>query len=83
MLSKIFSFLFQRSAQEERVAQYVVREHRRGRPLKEILEDHYVVNRLQSPSQRARLLDRPEVVRAFGDDDIAAQRASLTSASSS
>ena len=46
----MFSFLFQRSAGEERVAQYVIREHDRGRPLAEILEDKYVVNRLQSPS---------------------------------
>ena len=57
-LKDIFSFLFQRSAGEERVAQYVVREHDRGRALSEILEDRYVVNRLQSPEQRARLLDR-------------------------
>ena len=32
------------------------------RPLAEILEDKYVVNRLPSPEQRARLLDRPEIV---------------------
>jgi hypothetical protein len=62
----LFSFLFQRSAQEERVAQYVVREHDRGRPLSEILEDKYVVNRLPSAEQRARLLDRPEVLHAVG-----------------
>ena len=49
-LKDIFSFLFQSSAQEERVAQYVVREHDRGRPLKEILEDKYVVNRLEEKS---------------------------------
>ena len=54
-LKDIFSFLFQRSTSEERVAQYVIREHDRGRPLSEILEDRYVVNRLQSPEQRARL----------------------------
>ena len=54
----LFSFLFQRSSGEERVAQYVIREHDRGRPLAEIMEDRYVLNRLQSPEQRARLLDR-------------------------
>ena len=37
----IFSSLFQRSSGEERVAQYVIREHDRGRPLAEILEDRY------------------------------------------
>ena len=49
----LFSFLFQRSGAEERVAQYVIREHERGRALAEILEDKYVVNRLPSPAQRA------------------------------
>ena len=33
MLGKLFSFLFQRTTKEERVADYVVREHARGRPL--------------------------------------------------
>lgn len=79
MLSGLFSFLFQRSAKEERVAQYLLREHRRGRPLREILADHYVVNRLETAEQRSRLLDRPEVVHAFGEDDVAAQRAGLSS----
>ena len=35
----LFSFLFQRSSAEERVAAYVIREHDRGRNLAEILED--------------------------------------------
>jgi hypothetical protein len=61
-----FSFLGSRSSQEDRLAAYVVREHARGgRSLEEILEDPYVVNRT-TPSQRARLLDRPEVVHAIG-----------------
>jgi hypothetical protein len=74
VLSKLFSFLFQSSTKEERVAQYVIREHGRGRSLREILEDHYVVNRL-TPDQRARLLDRPEIVHAFGEDIVADTRA--------
>lgn len=78
-LKDIFSFLFQRSAGEDRVAQYVVREHDRGRALSEILEDRYVVNRLQSPEQRARLLDRPEVIQAVGGDMAEAAKASLSS----
>jgi hypothetical protein len=72
----MFSFLFQRSAQEERVAQYVVREHDRGRTLAEILEDKYVVNRL-SPEQRKRLLDRPEIVQAVGRDTADAAKAAV------
>lgn len=72
----MFSFLFQRSAQEERVAQYVVREHDRGRTLADILEDKYVVNRL-SPEQRKRLLDRPEIVQAVGRDTADAAKAAV------
>jgi hypothetical protein len=74
----MFSFLFQRSAGEERVAQYVIREHDRGRPLAEIMEDRYVVNRLQSPEQRARLLDRPEILQAVGGDMVEAAKATVT-----
>jgi len=71
-----FSFLFQRSSQEERLAQYVIREHDRGRSLSEILDDRYLLNRT-TPQQRERLLDRPEVIRAIGDDTIASAKASL------
>lgn len=78
-LKDLFSFLFARSTQEERVAQYVIREHDRGRALSEILEDKYVVNRLQSPQQRARLLDRPEILQAVGGDMVEAAKASIGS----
>jgi hypothetical protein len=71
-----FSFLSTRSRGEERMAEYVIREHHRGRPLEEILLDHYVTNRY-SPEQIRRLLDRPEVVHALGDDLIAAARTDL------
>jgi hypothetical protein len=63
-----FSFLGTRSRNETRMVEYVIREHRRGRPLHEILEDHYVTNRF-SPEQVKRLLDRPEVVHALGDGE--------------
>ncbi len=65
-----FSFLGSRSQTEERMAQYVIREHHRGRPLEEILEDHYVTNRC-TPEQVRRLLDRPDVIRALGQDVVA------------
>jgi hypothetical protein len=68
-IGRLFSFLFQRSSAEERVAAYVIREHDRGRDLSEILDDRYVQNRL-TPDQRARLLDRPEVIKAIGKDTI-------------
>ena len=70
-----FSFLFTRSSNEERVAAYIIREHERGRPLAEILEDPYVRNRT-TPQERERLLDRPELIRAIGDDVIASVRGS-------
>jgi hypothetical protein len=76
MLRNPFSFLFARSSQEDRVAAYVVREHERGRSLTEILEDPYVRNRLTA-QQRSRLLDRPDVIRAVGDDTVEVARDSL------
>jgi hypothetical protein len=60
-----FSFLFTRSSTEERVAAYLIREHERGRRLDEILEDPYVRNRT-TERERARLLERPEVIEALG-----------------
>jgi hypothetical protein len=75
-LRDIFSFLFQRSAAEERVAVYVIREHERGRDLAEIMEDRYVQNRL-TPEQRTRLLDRPEVVKAIGEDTVEGVRTTI------
>ena len=73
-----FSFLFTRSSNEERLAQYVIREHRRGRGLEEILQDNYIQNRA-TPSQIARLLDRPDVVHALGEDVAASARESVSS----
>jgi len=68
-----FSFLGSRSQTEERMAQYVIREHHRGRPLSEILDDHYVTNRC-TPEQVKRLLDRPEVLHALGEDVVSAAK---------
>jgi hypothetical protein len=72
----LFSFLSTGSQAEERMAQYIIREHHRGRPLAEILNDHYVTNRV-SPEQVKRLLDRPEVVRELGEDLVADSRSGL------
>lgn len=76
IFKNLFSFLFQRSTAEDRAAAYVIREHDRGRALSEILEDRYVKNRL-SAEQRARLLDRPEIIHAIGGDMIEAARAGV------
>ena len=73
----LFSFLGARSTQEDRIAAYVIREHDRGRSLDDILDDPYVRNRC-SPNEVARLLDRPDVIKAIGDD-IAEAKAGLPS----
>ena len=69
-----FSFLFTGSSHEDRVAAYVIREHERGRSLAEILDDPYVRNRC-TPLEVERLLDRPELIRALGDDVVSGVRA--------
>jgi hypothetical protein len=74
-----FSFLFTRSQSEDRIAQYVIREHHRGRPLNEILEDNYVRNRCTG-EQVQRLLDRPEIVQAIGDDLVEQTRSARSRA---
>ena len=71
ILRSPFSFLFQRPQTEELVAEYLVREHRSGRSLNEILDDAYVKNRC-TPQQVRRVLERPEVVHALGEDIAAA-----------
>ena len=72
----MFSFLFSRGSAEEHVARYVIREHDRGRSLSEIIEDKYVQNRL-APEQQRRLLDRPELIEAFGGDVLQSAKTSL------
>jgi hypothetical protein len=66
----------------ERIAAYVVREHDRGRTLDDILDDPYVVNRC-SPAEIARILERPEVVKALGADAAAEAKAAVEGQSSS
>ena len=75
-IKSAFSFLGSRSQSEERMAQYVIREHHRGRPLHEILEDHYVTNRF-SAEQVKRLLDRPDVIHALGENLVDETKSAL------
>ena len=72
----VFSFLGTKSTQEDRVAAYLIREHDRGRSVDDILEDPYVLNRCSSP-EIARVLDRPDVLKAIGDDMAEAARTTL------
>jgi hypothetical protein len=69
-LSNLFGFLFVKSSREQYLAQYVIREVERGRPLEEVLVDPYVRNRATA-EERARLLDRPDVIAAVGETAIA------------
>jgi hypothetical protein len=55
---------------EEALAAYIVREHRAGRSLEDILDDPYLKNRA-TEEQRLRLLERPDVIRAVGEDTAA------------
>jgi hypothetical protein len=67
------SFLFPHSRKEEVCAEHLIREHHRGRSLDEIMKDAYITNRL-SPEQAKRLLDRPDVLHAFGEDIVSQHR---------
>jgi hypothetical protein len=69
ILRNPFAALFSRSDQIDRLAAYVIREHGRGRPLAEILEDPYIRNR-STPEQRKRILDNPDVIRALGETTV-------------
>jgi hypothetical protein len=64
-----FSFLGARSQNEQRMAAYIIREHGRGRSLEEILDDPYIRNRAEGQSL-GRVLERPEVIHAIGEDVV-------------
>jgi hypothetical protein len=68
-----FGFLTARSRREDLVAEYIIREHHLGRPFEEILQDAYVTNRFPGPEVN-RLLDRPDIIQAVGEDIVAARR---------
>jgi hypothetical protein len=72
-LRNVFAFLFTRRKKDELIAEYVIREHHRGRSLAEILKDPHIVNNY-SPEDLAHLLDEPALIHAVGEDVIAAQR---------
>jgi hypothetical protein len=72
-----FSFLFSGSSKEEHLATYLIREHDRGRPLREIVNDPYIRNRA-TERELARILDRPEVVEALGRATVSQAKQSLS-----
>jgi hypothetical protein len=68
--------LFASTRREQYLARYVLREYGRGRSLQEILDDPYIRNR-STPDERARLLERPEVVAAIGQQVVADLKAGV------
>jgi hypothetical protein len=71
-----FSFLFAPSKREQHLAQYVVRECARGRSLDDVLSDPFIRNR-STADERARLLERPEIVAAIGENAVAEMKRQL------
>lgn len=74
-----FAFLLVGSQREQYVMEYVLREYGRGRMLSEVFDDPYVRNR-STPEERARMLERPEVVAAIGEQALAELRLGLDAA---
>jgi hypothetical protein len=74
-----FSSLFASPKREQHLVRYVLREHERGRSLEDVLADAYVRNRSTS-EERARLLERPEIVAALGDRVVAELKQGLREA---
>ena len=71
-----FKSLFAPTRREQYVERYILREHRKGRAFAEILEDPYV-HAWSTPEERARLLQRPTLVEALGENAIADLRAAI------
>jgi hypothetical protein len=71
-----FAFLLVSTQREQYLAEYVLREYARGRSLEKILDDPYVRNR-STPDDRRRLLERPEIVSAIGEQVVADLRRSV------
>lgn len=66
-----FSNLFAKNSREDQLAAYVIREHKSGRSLEDIFDDPYLRNRA-SDLERRRLLERPDIVKAVGENTASA-----------
>lgn len=65
-----------RGAGHKRLIEYVIRQVNAKRPLADVLEDPYIVNRA-TPLERRALLEEPEIVDAVSEDVISGLRAQL------
>lgn len=71
-----FGSLFAATRREQYLERYVLREHRKGRSLAEILEDPYI-RTWSTAEERARLLARPGIVAAIGEHAVSDLRATI------
>jgi hypothetical protein len=62
-----------RPFREARLRSYIIRQHRAGRPLQEILEDPYV-SRCGSPNLAWRVLEHPRTLEALFRNDVEAAK---------
>jgi hypothetical protein len=76
-----FKSLFATTRREQYVERYVIREHQKGRAFVEILEDPYV-RAWSTAEERARLLERPSVIEAVGENALADLRAAVAAPAS-
>ncbi len=65
-------------ATEDAMVRYVIREITADRPLADVMKDPYITNRASAVDAR-RLLDRPEIIAAVGNDVAEDLRAKLGS----
>jgi hypothetical protein len=72
-LTRPYSFLGPRPFREARLRSYIVNQHRRGRPLREVLADPYVL-RCGGERLRDRVLHDPATIAALEADVAAAIR---------
>jgi hypothetical protein len=67
-------------SKDEALGAYIIREHKSGRSVTEIMDDPYLKNRT-TDEQRLRLLERPEVIRAIGENTAAEAAANVRDSS--
>ena len=75
-LTNPFKFLFATTRREQYVERFVLREHKKGRSFAEILDDPYVLA-WSTAEERARLVERPNVTAALGENALADLRAAV------
>jgi hypothetical protein len=75
-LTNPFNSLLATTRREQYVERYVLREHRKGRHFAAILDDPYV-RAWSTAEERARLVERPNVVAALSDNAIADLRVAV------